>query len=297
MTQGAEQSISGRQEMPSQEEILTMRVSVLLEQNNSSIYQQSLAIARKILGEDFSLVQYNDFQGTLRELIDQISGEAAPFRVEDNTAITRMTLDELLSASSDVVDRAMQLIRQQLGENTKLRSLLEEFSSDTTLGEILQQTSLTHTPPIVDKEGLTKIMPIISQWFEAFNRHDIDMLLELYAHDARHFSPKLQERQPETEGWIQGTDQLRAWWEGAFERLPTLRYDLRNAIVREDGIIEMIYTRHVEGEPDMDVIEELEVQEREGKLLIVISRITDQVEVQGKICIVTPRIPNEKNSE
>ena len=45
---------------------------------------------------------------------------------------------------------------------------------------------------------------IAHAWFDAFNVHDIDLLLNLYAEDAVHYSPKLKIHQPETNGLIKG---------------------------------------------------------------------------------------------
>jgi hypothetical protein len=45
-------------------------------------------------------------------------------------------------------------------------------------------------------------------WFEAFNKHDLEMLLALYDNNAEHYSPKLKIHQPETNGLIKGKDAL-----------------------------------------------------------------------------------------
>jgi len=101
---------------------------------------------------------------------------------------------------------------------------------------------------------------IAHAWVAAFNAHDLDGLLALYAADACHFSPKLQARHPETRGMIQGHDALRAWWEDAFRRLPSLQY--RAIGHTADGQRVFIeYMRQVEGEPDLRVGELLAVRE------------------------------------
>lgn len=100
-------------------------------------------------------------------------------------------------------------------------------------------------------------------WFDAFNRHDLEALLDLYAPDAGHFSPKLLARRPETKGWTHGKAALRDWWKDAFDRLPSLRYEPVNLIADAHGIF-MEYIRHVEGEADLRVGEVLEV--RDGKI-------------------------------
>lgn len=109
---------------------------------------------------------------------------------------------------------------------------------------------------------------IAQRWFAAFNAHDPEALLALYAEDARHFSPKLKARHPETEGLIRGKEALRTWWRDAFDRLPSLRYEVVELTADEEQVF-MEYIRHVQGEEDMRVGEVLEI--RGGS--IVFSRV------------------------
>jgi limonene-1,2-epoxide hydrolase len=108
---------------------------------------------------------------------------------------------------------------------------------------------------------------IALQWFAAFNEHNLEKLLTLYDDNAKHYSPKLKIRQPETEGWIVGKDALRAWWQNAFERLPTLHYKLNKLTANNERVF-MEYIRLVNGEEDILVAEVLEIEER-----IVCSRV------------------------
>lgn len=96
-------------------------------------------------------------------------------------------------------------------------------------------------------------------WFEAFNNHDLEKLLSLYHEHAEHYSPKLKVRQPETNGLIKGKAALRAWWQDAFNRLPTLKYEVLN-LIADDQSVFMEYVRHVQGEADLQVGEVLDVE-------------------------------------
>jgi ketosteroid isomerase-like protein len=109
---------------------------------------------------------------------------------------------------------------------------------------------------------------IAMHWFEAFNTHDLDALLALYHDEAEHYSPKLRERQPETQGLIKGKKALRTWWQDAFDRLPSLVYEVIKLTADEEQVF-MEYIRHVAGEPDLKVGEVLEIKNG----LIVASRV------------------------
>jgi len=109
---------------------------------------------------------------------------------------------------------------------------------------------------------------IAIKWFEAFNEHDLEKLLSLYDTNAEHFSPKLKIRLPETLGLIKGKDALRSWWKDSFERLPSLRYEVKK-LTADDEQVFMEYIRHVSGEEDLRVGEVLEINNG----LIVFSRV------------------------
>jgi len=109
---------------------------------------------------------------------------------------------------------------------------------------------------------------IARKWFEAFNRHELERLLMLYDDNAAHYSPKLKIRQPETNGYVKGKGALRAWWQDAFDRLPTLHYVVTSLTANDERVF-MEYIRQVENEPDMLVAEVLEIKDG----LIVASRV------------------------
>ncbi|MBS1505005.1 MAG: nuclear transport factor 2 family protein [Bacteroidetes bacterium] len=112
---------------------------------------------------------------------------------------------------------------------------------------------------------------IATRWFAAFNQKNLNALLALYHDQAEHFSPKLKVRRPETNGLIKGKVALRDWWQDAFERLPSLRYEVTR-LTPYDNRVFMEYVRHVEGEEDLVVGEMLEVRDN----LIVKSSVFHQ---------------------
>jgi hypothetical protein len=100
---------------------------------------------------------------------------------------------------------------------------------------------------------------IALKWFEAFNTHDLEKLLSLYDNEARHYSPKLKIRKPETKGLVSGKQELRAWWQDAFHRLPSLNYIVTSLTANEKQVF-MEYIRKVKDEEDMLIAEILEIQ-------------------------------------
>ena len=109
---------------------------------------------------------------------------------------------------------------------------------------------------------------IASKWFQTFNEHDLEKLLSLYDDNAQHYSPKLKIRKPETQGLIKGKSALREWWQDAFDRLPSLQYEVIKLTADEEQVF-MEYIRHVEGEEDLSVGEVLQIKNG----LIVFSRV------------------------
>lgn len=98
---------------------------------------------------------------------------------------------------------------------------------------------------------------IALKWFEAFNTHQLENLLALYADTARHFSPKLKIRRPETEGLVVEAC-FKGLVEGCIERLPSLQYVVTSLTANEQRVF-MEYIRKVDGEEDMLVAEVLEI--------------------------------------
>jgi ketosteroid isomerase-like protein len=105
-------------------------------------------------------------------------------------------------------------------------------------------------------------------WLAAFNAHDVDALVALYADDATHTSPKIRALHPETGGKLVGRRALAEWWRDANRRLPNLHYE-ELAITADSARAIIEYLRHAPGEPPMPVAEAFDL--RDGR--IVASRV------------------------
>jgi ketosteroid isomerase-like protein len=111
-------------------------------------------------------------------------------------------------------------------------------------------------------------MSLARAWIEAFNAHDVDALVSLYAPDATHTSPKIRGLHPETGGKLVGREALAHWWRESIERIPGLRYEPTAFTASADRVF-IEYVRHAPGQPDMPVAEAFDV--RDGQ--IVASRV------------------------
>ncbi len=111
---------------------------------------------------------------------------------------------------------------------------------------------------------MSPLKSIALHWFEAFNKHDIEMLLDLYHNEAEHYSPKLKIHQPESNGLIKGKAALRIWWTDAFKRLPNLHYNVIKLTADEEQVF-MEYIRQTPGEEDLRVGEVLVIED--GKII------------------------------
>jgi limonene-1,2-epoxide hydrolase len=103
---------------------------------------------------------------------------------------------------------------------------------------------------------------IARAWLAAFNAHDVDALISLYAEDCRHTSPKIRALHPETGGTIVGRDALAGWWREALARAPSLRYD-EVAVTADDERVVLEYVRHA---PDGESVVAEVFEVREGHI-------------------------------
>lgn len=100
---------------------------------------------------------------------------------------------------------------------------------------------------------------IVYQWIDGFNEHNTEKILSLYDENAIHFSPKLKLRQPETNGFVQGKNAMRDWWNDSFSSIPSLRYELKN-IIDEGHQVVFEYIRHVDQEEPTFIAEYFETK-------------------------------------
>jgi ketosteroid isomerase-like protein len=75
------------------------------------------------------------------------------------------------------------------------------------------------------------------EWIAAWNSHDLERILALYAEDAEMTSDKIQALGLEPTGTLRGKDSLRMYWSRAFQLLPNLHFDLIDTYVSPDSVV------------------------------------------------------------
>jgi ketosteroid isomerase-like protein len=81
----------------------------------------------------------------------------------------------------------------------------------------------------------TDLHAFADEWIAAWNAHDLDRILSHYAADVVFESPVIRSRFGKVSGRVEGKDELRAYWSGAFTASPDLRFELRDVLAGVDG--------------------------------------------------------------
>ena len=75
------------------------------------------------------------------------------------------------------------------------------------------------------------------EWITAWNSHDLERILALYAEDAEMTSDRIQVLGLAESGTLRGKENLRVYWGRAFQLLPNLHFDLIDTYVSPDSVV------------------------------------------------------------
>ena len=75
------------------------------------------------------------------------------------------------------------------------------------------------------------------EWIAAWNSHDLERVLALYAEDSEMTSDKIPALGFDASGTLRGKDNIRAYWSMALQRLPNLHFDLIDTYLSPDSIV------------------------------------------------------------
>ena len=74
-------------------------------------------------------------------------------------------------------------------------------------------------------------------WIAAWNAHDLERVLALYAEDSEMTSDRIQVLGLDGSGTLRSKAMLRKYWTRAFELLPNLHFELIDTYVSPDSLI------------------------------------------------------------
>ena len=82
-----------------------------------------------------------------------------------------------------------------------------------------------------------RLATLSHDWIAAWNAHDLERVLALYAEDSEMTSDKIQALGLDGSGTLRGKAMLRKYWTRAFELLPNLHFDLIDTYVSPDSVV------------------------------------------------------------
>ena len=103
------------------------------------------------------------------------------------------------------------------------------------------------------------------EWIAAWNSHDLDRILDHYRDDFEITTPMIKVVMGVETGLLKGKDAARNYWEAALERVPDLRFTLKEVMQGVDSIA--LYYESVMGKMAIEVM----FFDEEGKISKVLA--------------------------
>ena len=75
------------------------------------------------------------------------------------------------------------------------------------------------------------------EWIAAWNSHDLERVLALYADDSEMTSDRIPALGFDASGTLRGKESLRAYWGKALALLPNLHFELIDTYVSPDSVV------------------------------------------------------------
>jgi len=83
----------------------------------------------------------------------------------------------------------------------------------------------------------TDLATLSREWIAAWNAHDLERVLTLYAEDAEMTSHRIPSLGFDAGGTVRGKDKLRAYWGKALPLIPNLHFTLIDTYASPDSIV------------------------------------------------------------
>ena len=97
----------------------------------------------------------------------------------------------------------------------------------------------------------TRLGALGRDWIAAWNSHDLERVLALYAEDSEMTSDRIPALGFGASGTLRGRDKLRAYWSAALKLLPDLHFDLIDTYVSPDSIV--VFYQNERGAEDLRI--------------------------------------------
>jgi ketosteroid isomerase-like protein len=91
-----------------------------------------------------------------------------------------------------------------------------------------------------------------AEWIASWNSHDLDRVLSHYTDDFTMASPYIIELMSEPSGVLNGKANVRAYWQRALNRMPSLHFELLQVLVGAQSIT--LYYRNQVGRLAAEVL-------------------------------------------
>ena len=75
------------------------------------------------------------------------------------------------------------------------------------------------------------------EWFEAWNAHDLEKILQHYRDDVRYQSPMIPAITGNESGRLEGKETLRSYFERALKAYPDLKFQRQNVSMGVDSVV------------------------------------------------------------
>src|SRR5258708_8734299 len=99
----------------------------------------------------------------------------------------------------------------------------------------LEETTLSPRPPA--RLAANKLVALGRDWIAAWNSHDLERVLALYAEDTEMTSDRIPAMGFDPSGTGRGKPDLRAYWSKALSMIPNLRFELLDTYVCPDNVV------------------------------------------------------------
>ncbi|MCX6647937.1 MAG: nuclear transport factor 2 family protein [Candidatus Bathyarchaeota archaeon] len=86
-------------------------------------------------------------------------------------------------------------------------------------------------------------MEFAKDWIDAWNAHDLNLILSHYSDDFEMASPRIAQVMNEPTGKLKGKNNVRKYWEKSLTQSPDLRFELLEVLIGADSLV--IYYHNV----------------------------------------------------